>query len=104
MELPFTIIGLAVLADFGLVFAIILFNFFGIWLRARIANAPVGMGKMIGKRLRRGPVGLIVDKRINKGIRLWKINPTKNRASRIPSSLTIRTCSFTKEARDIVTR
>src|SRR5437879_708416 len=64
MELPFTIIGLAVLAVFGLVFAIILFNFFGIWLRARIANAPVGMGKMIGMHLRRVPVGLIVDNRI----------------------------------------
>src|SRR5436189_2849270 len=58
------LIGVAVLAVFGLVFAIILFNFFGIWLRARIANAPVGMGKMIGMRLRRVPVGLIVDNRI----------------------------------------
>src|SRR2546430_9380971 len=64
MELPFTLIGLAVLAVFGFIFAIILFNFFGIWLRARIANAPVGMGKMIGMRLRRVPVGLIVDNRI----------------------------------------
>ena len=61
---PLYIIGIAVLAVFGFVFAIILFNFFGIWLRARIANAPVGMGKMIGMRLRRVPVGLIVDNRI----------------------------------------
>src|ERR1700758_5812887 len=59
-----TLVGLAVAAVFALVFAIILFNFFGIWLRARIANAPVGMGKMIGMRLRRVPVGLIVDNRI----------------------------------------
>jgi uncharacterized protein YqfA (UPF0365 family) len=51
------LVGIAVLAVFGFVFAIILFNFFGIWLRARIANAPVGMGKMIGMRLRRVPVG-----------------------------------------------
>src|SRR5881296_2727106 len=58
------LVGIAVLAVFGFVFAIILFNFFGIWLRARIANAPVGMGKMIGMRLRRVPVGLIVDNRI----------------------------------------
>src|SRR2546423_7269689 len=56
------LVGIAVLAVFGLVFAIILFNFFGIWLRARIANAPVGMGKMIGMRLRRGPGGLNFDK------------------------------------------
>src|SRR5499427_1867249 len=61
---PLYLVGIAVLAVFGFVFAIILFNFFGIWLRARIANAPVGMGKMIGMRLRRVPVGLIVDNRI----------------------------------------
>src|SRR6266404_4650096 len=61
---PLYLVGIAVLSIFGLVFAIILFNFFGIWLRARIANAPVGMGKMIGMRLRRVPVGLIVDNRI----------------------------------------
>src|SRR5436305_1602797 len=58
------LVGIAVLAVFGFVFAIILFNFFGIWLRARIANAPVAMGNMIGMRLRRVPVGLIVDNRI----------------------------------------
>jgi uncharacterized protein YqfA (UPF0365 family) len=55
---------LAVVAVFALVFAIILFNFFGLWLRARIANAPVGIGKMVGMRLRKVPVGLIVDNRI----------------------------------------
>src|SRR6195256_3876815 len=58
------LIGYGVVAVFVFVLAIILFNFFGIWLRARIANAPVGMGKMVGMRLRRVPVGLIVDNRI----------------------------------------
>jgi uncharacterized protein YqfA (UPF0365 family) len=61
-SLPF--IGAAVLAVLALVFAVILFNFFGLWIRARIANAPVGLGKMIGMRLRKVPVGLIVDSRI----------------------------------------
>ena len=46
------------------VLAIVLFNFFGLWLRARIANAPIGLGKMVGMRLRKVPVGLIVDSRI----------------------------------------
>ena len=59
-----TYVGLAVAGIFIFVFAIVLFNFFGVWLRARIANAPVGMGKMIGMRLRKVPVGLIVDNRI----------------------------------------
>lgn len=58
------LVGLAVLAFIALVLAIVLFNFFGLWLRARIANAPVGIGKMVGMRLRKVPVGLIVDNRI----------------------------------------
>src|ERR1700732_4593823 len=63
MESPLIVVGLVIAAVFVFIFAIVLFNFFGIWLRARIANAPVGMGKMIGMRLRRVPVGLIVDNR-----------------------------------------
>src|SRR5919205_529892 len=58
------LIGIAVLAIFAFVICVILFNFFGLWLRARIANAPVSMGKMVGMRLRKVPVGLIVDNRI----------------------------------------
>src|SRR5215470_17182371 len=58
------LIGIAALALFAFVLAIVLFNFFGLWLRARIANAPVSLGKMIGMRLRKVPVGLIVDNRI----------------------------------------
>src|SRR5207245_5924959 len=58
------LIGIAVLALFAFVIAIVLFNFFGLWLRARIANAPVSLGKMVGMRLRKVPVGMIVDKRI----------------------------------------
>src|ERR1700741_1151232 len=59
-----TLLGLAVLALFAFIFCIVLFNFFGLWLRARIANAPVGLGKMVGMRLRKVPVGYIVDNRI----------------------------------------
>src|SRR2546423_2543597 len=58
------LIGYGVLAVFVFIFAIVIFNFFGLWLRARIANAPVSMGKMVGMRLRKVPVGMIVDNRI----------------------------------------
>ena len=58
------LIGVAALGVIALVLAIVLFNFFGLWLRAWIANAPVGIGKMVGMRLRKVPVGLIVDNRI----------------------------------------
>jgi uncharacterized protein YqfA (UPF0365 family) len=54
----------AALALFVFILAVVLINFFGLWLRARIANAPVSIGKMIGMRLRKVPVGLIVDNRI----------------------------------------
>src|SRR5882672_8602627 len=58
------LVGFAVVAVIAFIFVVILFNFFGLWLRARIANAPVGMGKMVGMRLRKVPVGMIVDNRI----------------------------------------
>ncbi|MDQ6765121.1 MAG: flotillin-like protein FloA [Verrucomicrobiota bacterium] len=57
-------VGVAVIALVAFVLCIVLFNFFGLWVRARIANAPVGLGKMVGMRLRKVPVGLIVDSRI----------------------------------------
>ncbi|MBA3883464.1 MAG: flotillin-like protein FloA [Chthoniobacterales bacterium] len=58
------LISFVVIALLALIFCVILFNFFGLWLRAKVANAPVGIGKMIGMRLRKVPVGMIVDNRI----------------------------------------
>jgi uncharacterized protein YqfA (UPF0365 family) len=55
---------LGIVAVAGLVFFIIIMNFFGVWLRAKLAGAPVGFSRLIGMRLRRVPVGLIVDSRI----------------------------------------
>src|ERR1700704_5415585 len=60
----FYFVGLAVIGVIAFILCIILFNFFGLWIRARIANAPVSLGKMVGMRLRKVPVGLIVDNRI----------------------------------------
>src|SRR5881409_355141 len=57
-------VGVAVVALFAFVLAIVFFKFFTTWLRARVANAPVSIGKMIGMSLRKVPVGLIVDNRI----------------------------------------
>src|SRR6266542_3056509 len=58
------LVGIAVLALFAFVLAVVLFNLFGLWVRAWIAGAPVQMSKMVGMRLRKVPVGLIVDNRI----------------------------------------
>jgi uncharacterized protein YqfA (UPF0365 family) len=53
-----------VLLVIALILLVIFMNFFGVWLRAKIADAPVGFSRLIGMRLRRVPVGLIVDSRI----------------------------------------
>ena len=58
------LVGFAVIAVVAFVLSIILFKFFTTWLRARVANAPVSIGKMIGMSLRKVPVAMIVDNRI----------------------------------------
>jgi uncharacterized protein YqfA (UPF0365 family) len=60
--ISFAAVGLGLVL--GLVLLIVLFNFFGIWLRAKIADAPVSFARLVGMRLRRVPVGMIVDSRI----------------------------------------
>jgi uncharacterized protein YqfA (UPF0365 family) len=60
----FALILLGIAAVIGIVLMLILANFFGVWLRAKIADAPVPFAKLIGMRLRRVPVGLVVDSRI----------------------------------------
>jgi uncharacterized protein YqfA (UPF0365 family) len=56
--------GVAIGGLLALVFVVLLFNFFGIYVRALAAKAPVGLFNMFFMRLRRVPVGLIVDSRI----------------------------------------
>ena len=58
------LIGVLVILLVGFVLFLILFKFFGLWFRARLANAPVALGKLVGMSLRKVPVGLIVDSRI----------------------------------------
>lgn len=58
----FVLLGIAVL--FALFLFFIFFKFFNIWLRAKVANAPVSMLKLIAMWIRRVPVALIVDSRI----------------------------------------
>jgi len=53
---------IALLAVFA--FFMILLKFFKIWLRAKLSNAPVSWGSLIGMWLRRVSFDLIVDSRI----------------------------------------
>jgi uncharacterized protein YqfA (UPF0365 family) len=63
LGLGWIIIG-AIVALILLVFAIIIFNFFFVWLRAMAAGAKVTFVELIALRLRSVPVGMIVDTRI----------------------------------------
>ena len=60
----FSLIFAGFIALIGFILFLILFRFFNFWLRARLANAPVGLFTMFGMSLRKVPVGLIVDNRI----------------------------------------
>jgi uncharacterized protein YqfA (UPF0365 family) len=63
LGLGWIIIG-AIVGLILLVFAIIIFNFFFVWLRAMAAGAKVTFVELIALRLRSVPVGMIVDTRI----------------------------------------
>jgi len=49
----------------ALVFLILIFNFFGVWIRAWVSGAHVGLVELAALRLRSVPVGLVVDNYIN---------------------------------------
>ena len=61
-SIPLIVAGVLILG--GFILFLIVFRFFNFWLRARLANAPIGLFKMFGMSLRKVPVGLIVDSRI----------------------------------------
>jgi uncharacterized protein YqfA (UPF0365 family) len=57
-------VGIGIVAVVGLIFFFIVLSFLGIWLRARLARASVLFRQLIGMKLRRVPVGMIVDARV----------------------------------------
>ncbi len=61
----FQMILLALVLLVGLVFLILLFNFFTIFIRAWVSGAYVGLIELAAMRLRGVPVGLVVDNYIN---------------------------------------
>ena len=55
---------IGVLGVVGLAVALVILSFFTTWLKALLAQAPVGFPTLLAMRLRGVPVGLIVDARI----------------------------------------
>ena len=62
MNLPIVLI--VILGVAALIIAGIIFSFFSVWLRSRLAGAPVSMLNLVAMRLRQVPYALIVDVRI----------------------------------------
>ena len=58
----FIIIGLIILVV--LVIFMILARFIGLWIRARVSNAPIGLLNLVAMWIRKVPTSLIVDSRI----------------------------------------
>jgi uncharacterized protein YqfA (UPF0365 family) len=62
--IPVTMILIAVIGLFALGFLILFFKFFGLWFRALLSGAAVGLGKLVGMWLRHVDTNSIVDARI----------------------------------------
>ena len=57
-------VGMVIAIVAGLIVIGIFWSFFGVWIRAWLAGAPVGLITLVAMRLRQVPHGLIVDARI----------------------------------------
>ena len=60
----FTLIIIAGAALIALAFLLIISRFIGLWIRARVSNAPVSLFNLIGMWIRKVPPSLIVDNKI----------------------------------------
>ena len=56
--------AIAIIIVIAVVIFLVLAKFIGIWIRARVSNAPVSMSNLIAMWLRKVPVAMIVDSRI----------------------------------------
>src|ERR1044071_5490342 len=59
-----TTIVIGFVALIGLIFFVILLNFFSVWIRALFSGAKVTFTELIALKLRNVPVGMLVDNRI----------------------------------------
>ncbi len=59
-----TLVLIIVAGVFALIVAGIIISFFSVWLRARLADAPVSMLNLVAMRLRQVPYALMTDARV----------------------------------------
>ncbi|MEM6280057.1 MAG: flotillin-like protein FloA [Verrucomicrobiota bacterium] len=60
--MEFIIIGIVVLV--AIIIFLVLAKFIGLWIRARVSNAPVGLFNLVAMWIRKVPPALVVDSRI----------------------------------------
>jgi len=58
------VIGAIIIGFIALAFLMLFFRFFGLWFRALLSGAHVGLGRLVGMWLRKVNAGAIVDSRI----------------------------------------
>ncbi|MDR2701705.1 MAG: flotillin-like protein FloA [Spirochaetaceae bacterium] len=61
---PYVLILAVIIGFFALGFLLLFFRFFGLWFRALLSGAHVGLGRLVGMWLRHVNPGVIVDSRI----------------------------------------
>ena len=62
-QIILTVLGLVVAVIFLIVFFVVI-SFVNIWIQARMTGAPVSFLTLLSMRLRRVPIGLVVQSRI----------------------------------------
>ncbi|MEM7601347.1 MAG: flotillin-like protein FloA [Verrucomicrobiota bacterium] len=60
--MEFVVIGIVVLV--AIIIFLVLAKFIGLWIRARVSNAPVGLFNLVAMWIRKVPPALVVDSRI----------------------------------------
>ena len=62
----YVVFGALILGSLAtLILVLVLLKFFAVWFRARLANAPVTWGSLIGMFFRKVPYSMITDSRIS---------------------------------------
>ena len=61
MTIIFVLVGIV-----GLILIILFIKFFGLWFRALLSGAPVGLGNLIGMWIRRVKSGVIVPTKVER--------------------------------------
>jgi uncharacterized protein YqfA (UPF0365 family) len=84
-----TVLGLVVAVVFLIVFFVVI-SFVNIWIQARMTGAPVSFLTLLSMRLRRVPIGLVVQSRITAVKAGSRSPPTNSKRTTWPAAMSTR--------------